>query len=131
MVAQFLGGACYVALYVLCFLILEKYGTPFMRVRISPILAIFNTGLVAGLFSLLLKGWQYLVVFMVVANTLMLIPTYLVLREDPIYLFNCDRLNELKVILCEIATINGATPEQREEALNMVEGLQGQLELNI
>ena len=83
-----------------------------------------------GIFCLGLRDWQFIVFFLVAAYTLLLVPSYLVFKEDPIYLFNCDRIDELKAIFAEVAEANGATPSELGEAVEMVEGLQGQLEVN-
>ena len=40
-----------------------------------------------------------MVYFLVVAYTLILIPAFLVLKEDPIYLFNTHQLESLSTII--------------------------------
>ena len=55
--SMFLGGASHIGLYVVVFLMMEKYGSRFVRMRVSAMMTLFNNGLFTGVFSVGLRDW--------------------------------------------------------------------------
>ena len=91
-VSQSLGGFAHVALLVLGYLMLEKYGSPYIRNRISMTLTIFDIGLVPGVYSLIFPKWTAFVYLIVIMYSLLFVLSFFVLKEDPIHLFNTRQI---------------------------------------
>lgn len=97
--SQFLSGFSYTSVMTISFLLLEKFiPNSYMKYGMV-ILYIALSGLgqiMIALYNILFNNWEIYAAVLVIPYTILLIASFWAIKEDPIYLYNNNRMESLR-----------------------------------